>query len=338
LGFIGINFKILNKKVIHITENQYISSINSHINSTKDMHDLTVNFLKMLHITNTSLQNDLNQDGNLHFYPRKPKLSDAQIIALSLCQECLGIDSENWFLAKLKNDYRNDFPNLVHITNYNKRRKRLSLWTEQVNQRLATVLNVGENVFMVDSIPIPVCKLAREKQLKVCRHRFETAPDKGYSAVYKQYYIGYKLHLTIGMNGVYQGMELTKASVHDVQYLNEVKHSGLKSCLLLGDKGYLSKEWQQDLFTSVNIELQTPKRANQKDYKPWPWVYKSTRKRIEVVFAQLCDQMMLKRNYAKTFEALKVRVMAKVAAVTVLQYINHLNGKSLNHIKHALAS
>lgn len=323
---------------MHITENQYLNSVNSHINAIKHMHDLKANFLKMLQITNAALKNEVNQDGNVHLYPRKPKLSDTEIIALSLCQECLSIDSENWFLAKLKSDYRSDFPNLVHITNYNKRRKRLAAWTELVNRRLATMLNEGEDVFMVDSIPVPVCKLAREKQLRVCRHDFETAPDKGYSAVYKQYYIGYKLHLTIGMNGVYQGMELTKASVHDVHYLNEVKYSGLKSCVLLGDKGYLSAEWQLDLFTSVNIELKTPKRANQKNRNPWPWVFKSTRKRIEVVFSQLCDQMMLKRNYAKTFEGLRTRIMAKVAAVTVLQYINYLNGKPLNHIKHALAA
>lgn len=98
------------------------------------MHDLTVTFQKMFQITNSALKQDMNQDGNLHFYPLKPKLSDTEIIALSLCQECMGIDSENWFLAKLKSDYRDDFPNLVHITNYNKRRKRLSAWTEQVNR------------------------------------------------------------------------------------------------------------------------------------------------------------------------------------------------------------
>jgi len=302
------------------------------------MHDLKVNFLKMLEITNTVLANEVNGDGNLHFYPRKPKLSDNEIIALSLCQECLSIDSENWFLAKLKSDYKEDFRNLVHITNYNKRRKRLAVWTEQVNSSLAAKLNEGEDVFMVDSIPVPVCKLAREQQLRACRENFETAPDKGYSAIYKQYYIGYKLHLLIGMNGVYQGMEMTKASVHDVHYLNEVKYSGLSSCLLLGDKGYLSAEWQLDLFASANITLETPKRTNQKDYKPWPFIFKSTRRRIEVVFAQLCDQMMLKRNYAKTFQGLRTRIMAKVAAVTVLQYINYLNGKPLNHIKHALAA
>lgn len=323
---------------MHITENQYINSINSHINAIKYMHDLKSNFLKILDIAKGSLKNRAGADGNLRHYPRKPKLSDMEIIALSLCQECLGIDSENWFLAKLRNDYLDDFPNLIHITNYNKRRKRLAAWIEEVNGGLAAILNEGEDVFMVDSIPVPVCKLAREKQLRACRHDFETAPDKGYSAVYKQYYIGYKLHLTIGMSGAYQGMELTKASVHDLHYLNEVKHSGLNSCVLLGDKGYVSTQWQLDLFTSVNIELETPTRANQKDCPTWPWVFKSTRKRIEVVFAQLCDQMMLKRNYAKTFEGLRARIMAKVAAVTILQYINHLNGRPINQIKHALAA
>jgi hypothetical protein len=323
---------------MYITENKYLNRDNSHIKTIKYMHDLKANFLKMLGITNCILAKEVNEDGNLHFYPRKPKLADNQIIALSLCQECLGIDSENWFLAKLKSDYKDDFLTLVHITNYNKRRKRLSYWTEQLNRRLAAELNQGEDVFMVDSIPVPVCKLAREQQLRACIHDFETAPDKGYSAVYKQYYIGYKLHLMIGMNGVYQSMEITKASVHDVHYLNEIKYSGINSCLLLGDKGYLSTEWQLDLFATASIELQTPMRANQKDYQPWPFVFKSTRRRIEVVFAQLCDQMMLKRNYAKTFEGLRTRIMAKVAAVTILQYINHLNGKPLNHFKHALAA
>ncbi len=206
-----------------MTDNQYLNRVNYHIKTIKHMHDLKANFLKMLGITNTVLANEADRDGNLHFYPRKPKLSDTEIIALSLCQECLSIDSESWFLTKLKSDYRDDFSNLVHINNYNKRPKWLAIWTEQVNTRLAAKLNEGEDVFMVDSIPIPVYKLARERQLRACRHDFETAPDKGYSAVYKQYYIGYELHLMIGMNGVYQGMEITKDSVNDVHYLNALK-------------------------------------------------------------------------------------------------------------------
>jgi hypothetical protein len=49
-----INFKKLMKKAMHITEIQYLNSVNSHINAIKHMHDLTVNFQKMLQITNTA--------------------------------------------------------------------------------------------------------------------------------------------------------------------------------------------------------------------------------------------------------------------------------------------
>ena len=323
---------------MHIPDNQYINRVNHYKNTINHMHDLKANFDKILMITNQALSDKLDTDGNLQVYPRKPKLSDNEIIALSICQECLSIDSENWLLAKLKSDYPAAFPRLIHITNYNKRRKRLALWVQEVNKVLAAPLTEGENAFIVDSIPVPVCKIVREKQLKVCRQNFETAPDKGYSAVYKQYYMGYKLHLLIGVNGVYADMEITKASVHDAKYLHEVKHCGISQCLLLGDKGYISEQWQVDLFTSAGIELQAPKRSNQKDYKPWPGIFKYTRKRVEVYFSQLCDQMMVKRNYAKTFHGLKTRIIAKVTSVTILQYINSLNGKPINHIKHALAA
>lgn len=87
-------------------------------------------------------------------------------------------------------------------------------------------------------------------------YTFATASDKGYSAALGQYYIGYKLHLLISLNGVYQRMELTKASVHDSKYLKTIKNSGIKNSLLLGDRGYLSDYHQTDLFESCGIELQ----------------------------------------------------------------------------------
>ena len=56
------------------------------------------------------------------------------------------------------------------------------------------------------------------------------------------------------------------------------------------------------------------------------------------MFSQLTDHMMIKRNYAKSFNGLSTRIAAKVAAVTVLQMINKINGRPLNRIKHALAA
>jgi hypothetical protein len=302
------------------------------------MHNLKTNFDKIYLIVKSSLSGKLNSEDNIQFYPRLPKMNDCSIIALSICAESLGIDSENYLWSKLKKDYGNEFPELIDRSNFNKRRRRLQLFIHEVTKQLSEVLNESENVFLVDSIPVPVCKIAREKRCKFGSDCVENAPDKGYSAVTKSYYYGYKLHLVTSIKGIFHSMDLTKASVHDVSYLKEIEYSGMNNAILIGDKGYLSKQIQIDLFSSCNIKLETPKRNNQRDQQNWHPVFRKSRKRIETLFSQLCDQMMLKRNYAKTLNGLKTRLISKIAAVTLLQYINHQQSKPINHLKHALAA
>ena len=302
------------------------------------MHNLKTNFDKFFGITKSFFSNRINEFDNFQSYVRKPNMSDCQIIALALTAESIGIDSENYFFGKLKSDHANDFPNLIDRCNYNRRRKRLYPRIAELNQGLANLLNQGEDTYIVDSIPVPVCQIAREKSSKICRENFETAPDKGYSAVSKAYYYGYKLHLVTSVRGVFASMDMSKASVHDVHYLSDIKHSYISNCTLIGDKGYLSKECQLDLFSSSNIRLETPKRSNQKDKEPFAPVFKKSRKRIETLFSQLCDQFMLKRNYAKSNLGISVRILSKISAVTALQYMNYLNNKPLNKLKYALAA
>lgn len=322
---------------MHSGEMQYIMHYCRTKNNTT-MHDLETNYEKFHNLTKTFFHKELNEEGNFHFYPNPPKLSDSQVISLALCQEALGIDSEHYFWQKLRSDYEFLGDSLPHLTCYNRRRKNLASSIHQLTERISQVLNEGEDVWLVDSIPIPVCKISREHQTKVCREHFESAPDKGYSPILQQHYIGYKLHLVTSAKGVFYSMDMTKASCHDVHYLSNVKHSGLNNCVLLGDKGYLSSEKRIDLFSSVGVRLQTPKRRNQKDYRPYPHVYKKCRRRIETLFSQLCDQMMLKRNYAKTVRGLSTRIICKIGATTALQYFNHQNKRPINHIKHALAA
>jgi IS5 family transposase len=326
----------MEEKVVHYIDNQYIKEYLTPIKCFF-MHNLSSNFCLFLNITKSVFKSCINNEGNFKFYPRLPKLSDCQIIALCITAESIGIDSENYLFGKLNKDYRVDFPNLIHRSNFNRRRKILAPYLQQLNQFLADGMNQSENAFIVDSIPVPVCKIAREKSSRVCRENFETAPDKGYSAVNKAWYFGYKLHLVTSVKGVFHSMDLTKASVHDIHYLNEVKHSGLNNCTLIGDKGYLSKTYQTDLFNTVRIELKTPMRNNQQNKERFEPVFRRFRKRIETLFAQLCDQFMLKRNYAKTVPGLSVRILTKFTAITCLQFINSNNNKPLNHLKYALA-
>jgi len=112
-----------------------------------------------------------------------------------------------------------------------------------------------------------------------------------------------------------------------IHYLKDIKHQ-LKDCILLADKGYLSAQYQIDLFQSANINLQTPMRKNQ------PYIFKKSRKRIKTLFSQLCDQFMIRRNYAKSFDGFKTRIMSKISALTVIQYINRFFfNRNINNLK-----
>ena len=83
---------------------------------------------------------------------------------------------------------------------------------------------------------------------------------------------------------------------------------------------------------------ETPKRINQKDYKPQFNQIKKQRKRIENLFSQLCDQFMIRRNYAKTFQGFKTRILAEITTLTTIQYLNKfVFNRNINNLKINLA-
>ena len=227
----------------------------------------------------------------------------------------------NAYFNKIKSDYSSDFPKLTDRTRYNRRKRPLFPVMEIIRQALATRFLEFEAYFIVDSMPLEVCKLSREKRSKSCRQTFENAPDKGYCASQKTYFYGYQLQGSCSANGIFHSIELTKASVHDATFLREIS-AQLSDCVLIGDKGYLSSSLQSDLLHATNIRLETPMRKNQKNYKKQPWVFRKTRKRVETLFSQLRDQFMIRRNYAKTFQVLKTRILVKIPALTMIQFIN----------------
>mgnify|MGYP006442002815 FL=1 len=182
-------------------------------------------------------------------------------------------------------------------------------------------------------MPLEVCKLSRSARSKICKEKNHAQPNKGYCASQGLHFYGYKLHAVCSIEGVFQSFDLSPASVHDIHYLKDIK-AQMSDCVIVGDKGYLSQKVQIDLFNQVNIELETPKRKNQKDHQPQFYHYKKYRKRIETLFSQLCDQFMIRRNYAKSFEGFKTRILAKMTTLTTIQYLNKfVFNRNINNLK-----
>lgn len=177
--------------------------------------------------------------------------------------------------------------------------------------------------------------MARSKRCKMGKNQFDTAPNYGYCASQNHYYYGYKLHAVCGISGVIHSFDLSKASVHDIHYMKDIKMQ-FSNCTLIGDRGYIGKDVQLDLFETAKIELSAPYRRNQKDFKPVFAPYAKARKRIETLFSQLCDQFMITRNYAKNTDGFFTRIISKISALTLWQYLNYKNNKPIGRVKYSL--
>jgi len=267
---------------------------------------------------------------NFYFKPIKPKLSDLELSGLIILAEFKSIDSE----CQLFRDINGfEIESKIERSVYNKRKRKLFPFLEEIRMKMVEKFNEFEDYFLVDSMPLEICKMVRSARSKICKEVDYAIPNKGFCASQQMHFYGYKLHAVCSIEGVFQSFDLTPASVHDIHYLQDIKMQ-LSDCVLLGDKGYLSSQIQLDLFNSVNIKLETPKRVNQKDYKPQFYHFKKYRKRIETLFSQLCDQFMIRRNYAKTFMGFKTRILSKITTLTFIQYLNKfVFDRNINNLK-----
>jgi len=262
---------------------------------------------------------------------RKPKLSDLELIAIDLTSEFMSIDSEYQLFRTLPFALSSKIERSV----YNRRKRKLFFHRESLRKKLASQI-ATQDYFIVDSMPLEVCKLSRSSRSTICKEEYQTAPDKGYCASQSTNYYGYKLHAVCSVDGVFTDFDLTQASVHDIHYLKNIKML-YRDCTILGDKGYLSIDYQRDLFLSNQIRLEVPMRKNQHNYKPQAYMFRKSRKRIETLFSQLCDQFMIRRNYAKSFDGLKNRILSKIMALTVIQFINKIENRNINNLKIRIA-
>jgi hypothetical protein len=289
------------------------------MNNFVQNYEIILNHLKSL---------QLNTDSFIQI--RRPKLDNLELIAMNFTAEYMSIDSECHLFRLIHGTYLNE---LIDRSVYNRRRRKLFGLIEKIRIQLASFFNEFENYFIVDSMPLEVCKTSRASRSSICKDTESSFPDKGFCASQNLYYYGYKLHGVCSVSGIFHSIDITPASVHDIHYLKDIQ-TQISDCVLLGDKGYLSASMQLNLFETAHIQLETPKRMNQLLYQKQPYIFRKARKRIETLFSQLCDQFMIRRNYAKTFDGFKTRILSKISALTMIQYLNKfVFNRAINNIK-----
>lgn len=244
----------------------------------------------------------------------KPTFSDSEMLTLMLAHDYVPYPSETQYLAFIRANHGQLFPQLVDQSQYNRRARGLVWVTEPLRRAGLRMLGVGQpDYLLLDTKPIPVMGMKRSKR----RSDFRGKADYGYCAARQLHYFGYKLVLLTPLDGLPLWYDLVPAST-DERAAAEPVLERLHGVDILADKGFIGEAWQADIRARTGNRLWTPKRANQKQRNPpeFDRLLNCVRERIEGVFHSLQNTgRNLERLLAKRERGLPIRVAAKIASL-----------------------
>ena len=254
------------------------------------------------------------------------KLSDSEIITISICGELFGIDSEKAWFSFVKKNYKHLFPKIGSRSRFNRTRRALLPMTELLREKLLSECSMSySQYFIIDSFPLKVCKFGRAHFCKTFRC---DGADYGKCPSKKETYFGYKVHAMITLEGFITTFEITPASVDDREGLRDLT-DGLSDITILGDKGYVGEHLLEEQ-KEQGICLMSLKRSNSK--RNWPNSVKQLifrlRRRVETVFSQLSEQLNAERVLAKSFQGLCTRLVNKILAHNLCMVMQLLFGNT----------
>ena len=70
---------------------------------------------------------------------------------------------------------------------YNRRKRKLFPYIEKLRIKMAEKFNEFENYFVIDSMPLEVCKMARSSRSKICKEVDYAIPNKGFYCKLKSF-------------------------------------------------------------------------------------------------------------------------------------------------------
>jgi len=101
------------------------------------------------------------------------------------------IDSEYQLFREIKGF---EIESKIEHSIYNRKKRKLFLFIEEIRIKMADKLNAFESYFMIDSMPLEVCKISRSTRSKICKYADYAMPNKGFCASKNLHFYSYKLY------------------------------------------------------------------------------------------------------------------------------------------------
>ena len=209
-----------------------------------------------------------------------------------------------YILAKL-----GDIPHLS-VSRFNRRLHALSDWLHGIVTLLGELFAQGE-VFIIDSMPMPVCKRIRAWRCKKVRGKAYC----GYCAAKREKFFGWRLHLICTAGGIPVAFDLLPAAEHDLTPIHELTVGLPAGASVLGDKGYISAPDARTILEETGVRLVSVRRKNM---TPNRWAddfdLRLYRKRIETLYSQM-EAMGVQHLHARTNLGFDLKAWATLLAL-----------------------
>jgi hypothetical protein len=251
-----------------------------------------------------------------------PRISDAELVTLSVMQALLGYTSEARWLRFARAQLPGLFPYLPKQPGYNKRLRALAATVGWLVTALARDTSLWtDDVWLADSTPVE-CGRSRETA-----HRSELAgfAEYGYCASHSRYFWGLRLHLLCTVGGLPVGFALTGAKADERHTLldiltGEVDLAGRTGQMLIADKNYYGRRFEAAL-PNLGITLLRPARKGETE-RPGAQFFKPLRQIIESINDTLKGQLDLEAHGGRTINGVVIRVWQRLLAMTAAIWHN----------------
>jgi IS5 family transposase len=251
---------------------------------------------------------------------RPPLTTDAELVALAVCQAAIGISSDRQFLGLVGRALPGWFPHLPDQSQYNRRLRALVELISIVQQQLAGLLDVG-GVRLADGSQLPVAGYPGCQQ----RSEFAGFARYGFSKSQHRFVWGVRLVLLTDRRGLPLGYTIVPANEKEYEPLADLL-TGTPAEVVVADKGFWGRAYQARLAATGTLLL-TPDKTRTAANLARERALASTRLVIESVFSNLKGQMRLERHLARTPAGLAVRIAQRILALTLGMLPNTISGR-----------
>jgi hypothetical protein len=251
------------------------------------------------------------ETGRLRQRGPAPQLADSEVLTIELVGTYLGLATDAALFRHFRRHHADLFPKLrsVHRTTFT--RQAANLWAVKhlLWEGLTRRAERDARLSLVDSTPLPVCRLARAYRCK----RLAEHATYGFDEMAKQVFYGLRVHLRVTWPGVITAFELAPANAHDVRLAPEVLVGAVGTAL--GDRNYHSPALKEEL-AAQGLALVTPPKRREPEER-WPRRLSQIRRRIETVIGQLVERFRGRRMWARDLWHLVSRWYRRLCAHTL---------------------